>query len=672
MSGLAALFHRDGRPVEGAAVGRMLAAAPYRGPDGTCVRVGATVGLGHARMIVTPEEEDEQQPLLSPRTGCILTADVRLDNREELLARLPERLSPMTTDAEIILRAYETWGADALPQLLGDFAFVLWDPRGQRLVCARDTSGQRTLYYRLDHRTFAAASEIQQLLQDPTVPVTPNEERIRDFLVPLNMFQNEKDQAATFFAGISALPAGHVLTVEQGAERIQRYWDLGAPAELRYRGDDEYAEHYLSLFSDVVRARLRASRPIGVLLSGGLDSSSVACVAQELYGRGVAQNAGFVGFHLDFDGLECGERGFVHEIEAKYGFPTRYIPPPESVNWLQLEPTGFYESPNTVISIIRDTIFEQASQAGVRALLTGEIADGCVGGLPLVFDSLLRRGRLRTLWRHLAAYRRTSSERLRKILALHCLAPMLPLEVQRRVTTAYVDRWGEWDRRSLLPAWMPPELREDLYRRDRRLRVEAERARRFSNPARETEYRLLYPPEVSRRPTGWPLQLWQPFADRRLHEFLLAIPPEVKFAPHPETDEFYAASKQLVRQAMRGIVPESIRTRTTKTVFAAVFENEVAHHWARFESTFGPTGRSQVAQRGYVHPGLFWSRLEELRAGARGQDFGYLIRVVGLETWLRGIASPRPQVVTVSSPWREGSPSMKLPAEALVPVGPSP
>ncbi len=672
MSGLAALFHRDGRPVEGTAIGRMLAAAPYRGPDGRYIRVDAPVGLGHARMVVTPEEEDKQQPLISPRTGCTLTADVRLDNRDELLARLPDRLSPATTDAELILRAYETWGTDAVPQLLGDFAFVLWDPRRQRLVCARDTSGQRTLYYRLDRRTFAAASEIQQLLQDPTVPVAPNEERLRNFLVPLNMYQNEKDQAATFYAGIYALPAGHVLTVERQAERLQRYWELRPLPELRYRSDDEYAEHYLTLFSDVVRARLRTSRPIGVLLSGGLDSSSVACVAQELYGRGAAQDSGFVGFHLDFDGLDCGERGFVHAIEAKYGFPTRYIAPPESVDWLQLEPAGFYESPNTVISILRDAIFEQASQVGVRALLTGEIADGCVGGLPFVFDSLLRRGRWRAFWRHLAAYRRTSSERLRKIVALHCLAPMLPLAVQKRITAAYVERWGEWDRRSLLPAWMPPELREDLYRRDRELRVEAERARRFASPARETEYRLLYPPEVSRRPAGWPLQLWQPFADRRLHEFLLAIPPEVKFTPHPDTDEYYAASKQLVRRAMRGIVPESIRTRTTKTVFAAVFEHEIARRWARFESAFGPSGRSEVAQRGYVQPAPFWSRLQELRAGARGPDFGYLIRIVGLETWLRAIALPRPELVTVATPWRAGSRSTELPAAALAPVGSSP
>src|SRR5207248_2685690 len=121
---------------------------------------------------------------VSPRTGCALIADARLDNRDVLLARLPDRPSPRASDAELILCAYEAWGLDAPARLLGDFAFVIWDPRRKRLLCARDSSGQRTLYYRIDRRTFAAASELHQLLQDPSVPVAPDEERIRDFLVP--------------------------------------------------------------------------------------------------------------------------------------------------------------------------------------------------------------------------------------------------------------------------------------------------------------------------------------------------------------------------------------------------------------------------------------------------------------------------------------------------------
>jgi asparagine synthase (glutamine-hydrolysing) len=197
---------------------------------------------------------------------------------------------------------------------------------------------------------------------------------------------------------------------------------------------------------------------------------------------------------------------------------------------------------------------------------------------------------------------------------------------------------------------MPEWLRADLEQRQLELCLEAERGRRYSSPAREEEYGLLYPPDVVRHPVPWAVELWRPFADRRLHEFLLAIPPEQKFEPHPDTDEFYAGSKQLVRRAMRGILPESVRTRRSKTVFNPVFDREVEFQWPLYEAAFGPSARSEVAARGYVDAELFWSRLQELRAGREGGDVNYILQIAGLETWLRSLSLPRPQLVTVPPP----------------------
>ena len=153
------------------------------------VRTWGTVGLAHARMVMTPEDVLETQPLISPRTGGAIVADAHLDNREDLLAGLADRPRAAHGDAELILRAYETWGIEAASHLLGDFALVLWI-RATAACSAPGHSGQRCLYYRFDRRTFAVASEIHQLLQDPSVPVEPNEERIRDYLVPWNMIRN--------------------------------------------------------------------------------------------------------------------------------------------------------------------------------------------------------------------------------------------------------------------------------------------------------------------------------------------------------------------------------------------------------------------------------------------------------------------------------------------------
>ncbi len=651
----------------------MLEAVPYRGPDGMWVRVweGLGLGLGHAKLTMTAEEIREQQPLVSPRTSCAIVADVRLDNRDDLLARLPEGPPLEASDAELILRAYEEWGDDVAGLLLGDFAFVIWDPRHRRLVCARDSSGQRTLFYRVDHRTFAAASEIQQLLQDPTVALEPNDERIRDFLVPWNMIRNEKDRPDTFYRGIHSVAAGHLLSVDGDRVSVRPFWELQPPRPLRYRRDEEYAEHYRALFFEVVRARLRSVHPVGVMLSGGLDSTSVACVAQELYQQGLAADHGFASFSSVFEGLECDERPYIADVQAKYGFPAHLVPTGEMAGRLRLEPVGFQESPNAGVPESRDALFSAVQRAGVRAVLTGEVADACVYGSRMVFDSLLRQGRLRAFWHHFQAARRTSQTSVRTIVGLSCLAPLLPLPLQRAAVTTYLRRLHRRHGAAVLPGWMPEPLRADLSERNLQLVLRAEAQRRFSNPSQEEEYRLLWPPEVARHPTPWAVEVWRPFADRRLHEFLLAIPPEQKFEPHPDTDEFYAGSKWLVRRAMRGILPESIRTRTGKTVFSSAIERELETQWPVHERAFGPGALPEVAARGYVDQERFWTRLKELRDGrSTGADLMYLMQVLGLETWLRALVLPRPQRVTVPGA-RQAAPTAaaQRPTDRLVLAG---
>jgi len=167
--------------------------------------------------------------------------------------------------------------------------------------------------------------------------------------------------------------------------RTQSYWQL-QPRELRYRSDDEYAEHFLDLFSEVVRARLRTSEPVGVLLSGGLDSSSVTCVAQELHRSGQVKNSGFATFSSVFDDPECDERSLIADVQGKYGFDAHFIADSGFAGRLQLEPWGFQESPNMGVSEARDAVFGTISRAGVRVLLSGTTADGCVGGSRRVLD----------------------------------------------------------------------------------------------------------------------------------------------------------------------------------------------------------------------------------------------------------------------------------------------
>ena len=648
MSGIAVAFDLRGGLRASAAVGVMLGAMRYRALDGVASASLGEVAMGVARLIVTPQEAVESQPLASPRTGCMLVADARLDARRELMALLGVPPSQDPSDAELVLLAYEEWGLEAFPRLLGDFAVVIWDPREHRLLCARDTSGQRQLFYALHDGVFYAASEIHPIIRASDIPVEPNEDRIRNFLSPMEMFTNEKQYADTFYKGIHSVEAGGVVVVTSSGVRRERYWELGAVREIRYRREEEYAEHLWEVFSRCVGDRLRCVGPVGVLLSGGLDSSSIACTAQALATRGeLPAFPGIRGFTSLFEGMACDEREFVEVIRDACGVPVDFVRSDSYAGRLDLAPTGFRESPNMSISEPRNQLFGRITRAGVRLLLSGQVGDSIVYGSHLVFDSLLRKGQWREMLFRMRTYRRLSQDSWRNILVLHTLLPLLPLRLHRRLLAVHVRRQylRRWDR--FLPTWIHPAIRDDLVSRslDRSLQLTATRL--FSSPAREEERRLLYPPEVLRFPSPWPVEQSLPYADRRLHEYLLGVPPEVKYRPHPETDEFYAGSKRLLRQAMRGILPEPIRTRTSKTVFADVLPAELASSWRSYEAAFGPGGTPRIAERGYVDPRLFWERLVALRDGRSGSDAVYLMQLVGLETWLRSLEQPRERLTVV-------------------------
>jgi asparagine synthase (glutamine-hydrolysing) len=150
------------------------------------------------------------------------------------------------------------------------------------------------------------------------------------------------------------------------------------------------------------------------------------------------------------------------------------------------------------------------------------------------------------------------------------------------------------------------------------------------------------------------VEVWRPYADRRLHEFMLAVPPELHFTSDPERDDGYAANKWLVRRAMRGILPESIRLRRTKTTFMSVFAQEVRTRWADYEAVFGPRGYSELVERGYIDRERFWARLDAVRDGVTWMDDRYVSQVVALESWLRSVtaaqSTTRAQPSTVPRP----------------------
>jgi asparagine synthase (glutamine-hydrolysing) len=281
VSGLFGLFNQDGAPVQPDELRAMASQLTRRGPDRTETWHSSAVGLGHTLLATTPEALVERLPLQHSQSGCVITGDVRLDNRAELMSslNLVDR-AQVAGDAEIVLAAYLAWGEVCVERFLGDFAFAIWDPRQDMLFCARDQMGMRSLYYHhTPGRFFAFATEPRAVLVLPQTPYRINEGRIADFLVD----QLEGiDKTSTFFEDVFRLPPAHTLTVTSERLRQGCYWTLEPEPELRLPSDEAYAEAFIEVFEEAVRCRLRTVGPPGAMLSGGMDSGTVVAVAREV------------------------------------------------------------------------------------------------------------------------------------------------------------------------------------------------------------------------------------------------------------------------------------------------------------------------------------------------------------------------------------------------------
>ena len=280
-----------------------MAARPERGPDGHDSCLLGHVALAHQHFWLTPEEWEEKQPLLSGH--CTLSSDARLDNREQLiqLLHLDQEQAVGLSDASLIMHSYYQWGVDCLHYLLGDYIFALWDDRKQHVFLARDALGARDICYYVDKIRCLAASEVSQILSHPAV-----EARINDNRVAARLGHLWDKPEETYYENIKYLPPAHGMIVTAERVKLWRYWDVDAHKTIHCRDDREYADQYLVLLTDAVRCRLRTVGPVGISLSGGLDSSALAAIAVPLVPKLVFGQERFVSFSYLFDELRSFDR----------------------------------------------------------------------------------------------------------------------------------------------------------------------------------------------------------------------------------------------------------------------------------------------------------------------------------------------------------------------------
>jgi asparagine synthase (glutamine-hydrolysing) len=650
VSGIVGLFHLDARPVDDALLAHMSAALGHRGPDGASRRVAGPAGVAHLHLWATPEEMGEVQPLVG-RSRALLAMDGRLDNRDELLGAL--QLPAIASDAACALAAYETWGERFAERLNGDFAVAVYDERERRLLLARDAIGVRPLYYFHGERLCAFASEIKALLAHPDIPARPDDEGLADAL--LVAARPVDRQEITCFAGISAVVPAHVVTVTPERLAVRRYWDFDRARTIQLASFDEYAEAFHERFAESVRRRARAAGPVAVSVSGGLDSSSVWCQTETLRRAGRVPAPRVVGVsYVGAAGTEADEQRYLGEIERQYAAQfTRFpIQPLLGVVEGVEDQVRAVEAPfaDYLWGVTRE-VHARARAAGARVLLSGHWGDQVLFS-PAYLVDLFRRLALRQMARHLETYRRffgggvTRIYRRRlayDIVRSFAPRPALPFLKALRRAIAPAERKRAWlaasfRRRALRLANRPADLGPGFH---------SAHARAVYLEAR-SKYHVHCMEWNNKCAALHGLDAAFPFLDRDLIAFLMAAPGDMQNRD--------GVPRALLREAMRGVLPEPVRARTWKADFTAPANQGIARDLRQVAARL--SHGSLAARRGYLDERGLAAELPGLAAELTGPEAlatWDLTDLFALETWLRvffdgGPADP----ASHPTPLREG------------------
>lgn len=587
MSAIAGIYYPDGRPVEPPDPLRMIDSMARRGPDRVDVWCAGEVGLAHRMLWTTPESLHEQLPLADATGNLVITADARVDNRAELLELLDltSRPAAQVSDSELILRAYERWGEACLARLLGDFAFAIWDRRARRLFCARDHMGIRPFYYHGSAGIFAFSSEIKGLLRLPEVPRRLNEVRVVDFLLGLM-----EDQAITFYRDIWRLPPAHFLVADPDGIRLQRYWQLDPNRELHFRTDDDYAEALRDLFTEAVRCRLRSAFPTGSMLSGGLDSSSIVCVARRLLaeeGRPQLRT-----YSTTYEGSpECTDAPYIQDVLALGGLEP-YILKGDRIHHFDRVGEIFdcHDEPywdHNMHATWR--LMEIIGGQGTRVMLDGTDGDTTLAYSLVSLADLFRAGRWWDMGLEMSGIREYFPHVTRRyLLRNYLVSPLLPETLRRLWRMVYWrNELGAWPRRC---AVISPAFVERIVLTGRLEALLGERASP-ARTARQDHARALdsgrntYHLELlGRAAAAVGTELRFPFYDRRLIEFGLALPAEQKL--------HRGLNRPVMRHAMAGILPESVRWRGGKGGYTTTLTHDMLENEPEvLESIMGEEGQ---------------------------------------------------------------------------------
>lgn len=389
MSGICGIIYFEGKSIQNELVD-MVDALAHRGSDGISHYQQAHVGLAHLMQHVTYESVHESQPLVG-KSGCVCVADARIDNRVELIERLGLKpANGVVTDAELIMEAYECWGDECPEHLIGDFAFVVWNPQRQQLLVVRDHMGVRPLfYYHKPGHCFAFASEISALLSLSFVPKQLHEAKMAIYLCWFSDFRMYSKE--TYYNDILALEPAYRITITKDNFEKRFFWEFLPEKFAHLKTENDFLEAFKETFIEAVRCRVRTPFSVSSHLSGGFDSSSVSVIARNILRE---RDAYLHTVYIDVKHPNADEKFYAQSVVNTGGIKHEWVSASK----------GFYESSNVMMEICHTPdhsvvpalnqlpVAQAIAQNRSRVALTGHDGDSIVGhGSGWIVETLRQR-----------------------------------------------------------------------------------------------------------------------------------------------------------------------------------------------------------------------------------------------------------------------------------------
>jgi asparagine synthase (glutamine-hydrolysing) len=660
MCGITGIVALNGRPVDLPALQRMNDAQSHRGPDGEGFLVSwpeahgfcssflrhtsqaetappARVALGHRRLAILDLSDRGLQPMSAGASGAWIVFNGEIYNHIELRAELEARgrYFNTRTDTEVLLQSYLEWGEGCLQYLQGMFAFAIWDGARGRLFCARDRLGIKPFYYAMPKDHFIFASEIKGLLPFPGLAPEADDDAVLGFLVHGNCDYRER----TVLRQVVSLPAAHALTLDVASRRMRhwRYWEPAPQSHWSGLGDGDRVELLHDLLLRTTRAHLISDVQAGSCLSGGLDSSTVVALIGKIWREqpeaATAVGDSFHTFTSCYEYPELDERQYALKMAEAVGATPCLVFPTAADFWSGFGTMAWHQDmPFSGLSFYAQwRVMRAARETGIKVLLDGQGGDEVFGGYAkfryAYLASLLRAGRLgvmaREAWASLLqrdlylldlrrGYRYLPGP-LRNLLRVDSL-------LQRILRADWESAVGD----ESTPATRWWRLAAGNERRAGEMTVM--QAVQVEDILVDTLPLILRMED--RSSMAFSIEARVPLLDHRLVEYGLSLPDHQKIQG--------GFSKFAIREATRGLMPESVRLRRTKLGFAGADER-----WLNGELRPQVTELIEGPLRcdRFIDPEPLrrWYRSPESKA-ANPEAYGSLFRVLALEMWMRAFS----------------------------------